>query len=92
MGAEGVDTGVVGRALEFVFGLLEKVTEGQEANKAAREAYDQTLSRHHNFMVRKTFQVGMMAAPSTATMLRSLGDDPTSVQVCLAAVQRGRRR
>lgn len=68
------------RALQFIFVLLTKVTEGMDANKAAKEAYETTLMQYHGFMVKKTFQMGLMAAPSTATMLGCLGADPATVQ------------
>mmetsp|Transcript_5682 Transcript_5682/g.10875 ORF Transcript_5682/g.10875 Transcript_5682/m.10875 type:complete len:199 (-) Transcript_5682:304-900(-) len=67
------------RALQFIFVLLEKTTGGKDANKAAKEAYEVTLMQYHGFMVKKTFQMGLMAAPSTATMLGCLGQDPTTV-------------
>lgn len=61
--------------MQFIFVLLDKVTKGKEANKAAKEAYYETLSRHHGFMVKKTFEIGLMAAPSTEAMLSCLGSD-----------------
>eukprot|EP00286_Rhodomonas_abbreviata_P025377 CAMPEP_0181297502 /NCGR_PEP_ID=MMETSP1101-20121128/5274_1 /TAXON_ID=46948 /ORGANISM="Rhodomonas abbreviata, Strain Caron Lab Isolate" /LENGTH=199 /DNA_ID=CAMNT_0023402443 /DNA_START=231 /DNA_END=830 /DNA_ORIENTATION=- len=67
------------RALQFTFLLLEKVCGGMDANKAAKEAYEETLMAFHGFMVKKTFQMGLMAAPSTATLLKALGDDPKTV-------------
>uniref|UniRef100_A0A7S0N890 Glycolipid transfer protein domain-containing protein n=1 Tax=Cryptomonas curvata TaxID=233186 RepID=A0A7S0N890_9CRYP len=63
------------RAMQFIFRLLEKVAAGTDANKAAKEAYAETLSHYHGFMVKNTFGVGLMAAPSTATMLPCLGSD-----------------
>jgi len=68
------------RALQFIFVLLEKVTGGLDANKAAKDAYEVTLMQYHGFMVKKTFQMGLMAAPSTATMFGCLGSDPAKVQ------------
>ncbi len=64
------------RAMQFIFGLLQKVARGVDATQAAKEAYADTLSHYHGFMVRNTFSVGLMAAPSTATMLPLLGSDP----------------
>ena len=61
--------------MQFIFTLLQKVAAGMDANKAAKEAYAETLSRHHNFMIKKTFEMGLMAAPSTETMLPCLGTD-----------------
>ncbi len=63
------------RAMQFIFRLLEKVAGGTDANKAAKEAYAETLSHYHGFMVKNTFGMGLMAAPSTATMLPCLGSD-----------------
>lgn len=48
--------------------------------------YAETLSKYHGFMVKKTFDMGLMAAPSTDTMLPCLGSDKVgffSVQPCL---------
>ncbi|KAJ1472983.1 glycolipid transfer protein-domain-containing protein [Baffinella frigidus] len=50
------------RAMQFVFCLLKRVSKGEEANKAAQEAYKETLMAYHGFMVKKTSQVGLMAA------------------------------
>jgi hypothetical protein len=62
--------------MQFIFRLLEKVAAGTDANKAAKEAYAETLSHYHGFMVKNTFGMGLMAAPSTSTMLPCLGSDP----------------
>ncbi len=61
--------------MQFIFKLLQKVAVGMDANKAAKEAYAETLSHHHGYIVKKTFEVGLMAAPSTETMLPCLGTD-----------------
>ncbi len=61
--------------MQFIFAMLQKVAAGTEANKAAKEAYAETLSKHHNFIVKKAFEVGLMGAPSTDTMLTCLGSD-----------------
>jgi hypothetical protein len=61
--------------MQFIFKLLQKVAAGMDANKAAKEAYAESLSRHHGFMIKKTFEMGLMAAPSTETMLPCLGTD-----------------
>mmetsp|Transcript_1477 Transcript_1477/g.3985 ORF Transcript_1477/g.3985 Transcript_1477/m.3985 type:complete len:202 (+) Transcript_1477:83-688(+) len=63
------------RAMQFIFTLLQKVSTGLDANKAAKEAYAETLAHYHGFMVKKTFEVGLMAAPSSDTMLGCLGND-----------------
>ena len=64
--------------MQFIFTLLKKVSGGLDANKAAKEAYAETLSKHHGFMVKKTFEMGLMAAPSTDSMLPYLGNDKVS--------------
>merc|ERR1712205_156832 len=64
------------RAMQFIFAIMKKVAAGQEANAAAKEAYEETLSAYHGFMVKKTFQMGLMGAPGTDTMLKALGSDP----------------
>ena len=61
--------------MQFIFSLLQKVSNGLDANKAAKEAYAETLSHYHGFMVKNTFQMGLMAAPSSETMLPCLGTD-----------------
>ena len=65
----------------FIFTLLQKVALGTDANKAAREAYTETLSKYHNFLVKKSFEVILRAAPSTSTMLSCLG--PEAVRCAL---------
>ena len=59
----------------FIFTLLQKVAAGTDANRAARDAYTETLSKHHTYLVKKSFDVILMAAPSTPTMLSSLGSE-----------------
>jgi hypothetical protein len=68
----------------FIFTLLQKVAAGTDANRAAREAYTETLSKHHNYLVKKSFDVILMAAPSTPTMLSCLG--PEAVRCFLGSV------
>mmetsp|Transcript_35733 Transcript_35733/g.30041 ORF Transcript_35733/g.30041 Transcript_35733/m.30041 type:complete len:200 (+) Transcript_35733:29-628(+) len=63
------------RAMQFIFALMKKVAAGTEANAAAKEAYEETLSAYHGFMVKKTFQMGLMAAPGTDNLLKGLGSD-----------------
>mmetsp|Transcript_18016 Transcript_18016/g.43781 ORF Transcript_18016/g.43781 Transcript_18016/m.43781 type:complete len:99 (+) Transcript_18016:406-702(+) len=65
--------------MEFVFTMLQKVCQGVDGTKAAKEAYAETLSKYHGFMVKKTFDMGLMAAPSTETMTKTLGPDQDSV-------------
>mmetsp|Transcript_43498 Transcript_43498/g.85012 ORF Transcript_43498/g.85012 Transcript_43498/m.85012 type:complete len:200 (-) Transcript_43498:316-915(-) len=67
------------RAMEFVFTMLKKVSEGIDGTKAAKESYAETLSKYHGFMVKKTFDMGLMAAPSTETMTKTLGPDQATV-------------
>ncbi len=61
--------------MQFIFKLLQKVAAGMDANKAAKEAYAESLSHYHNFIVKKSFEVGLMTAPSSDTMLPCLGSD-----------------
>ena len=61
--------------MQFIFTLLHKVAAGIVAYQAAKGAYAETLSKHHTFIVEKTFDMGLMAAPSTDTMLPCLGSD-----------------
>ena len=61
---------------QFIFALLKRVSKGEEANKAAQEAYKETLMQYHGFMVKKTFQMGLMAAPSTASSRKGFSGQP----------------
>ena len=63
------------RAMQFIFSMLKKVSAGEDANKAAKSAYDETLSHYHGFLVKKSFQVALMAAPGSDSMLKALGND-----------------
>ena len=67
--------------MQFIFILLQKVSEAMDANKAAKEAYAETLSLHHGYMVKKTFEFGLMAAPSTDAMASCLGNDKVSLLI-----------
>jgi hypothetical protein len=69
---------LIHRAMQFIFAVLHKVSEGMDGNKAAKEAYYETLSRHHGFVIKKAFQIGLMTAPSTEAMLAFLGPDKVS--------------
>jgi hypothetical protein len=75
MSATGADSHGPVLPAQFIFALLKRVSKGEEANKAAQEAYKETLMQYHGFMVKKTFQMGLMAAPSTASMLACLGSN-----------------
>ena len=48
--------------------------------------YAETLSKYHGFMVKKTFDVGLMAAPSTETMVKCLGPDQVRGAQCTSCV------
>ena len=61
--------------MQFIFTLLQKVSSGVEANKAAKQAYAETLAQHHGFIVRKAFEAGLSTAPSTNSLLSCLGAD-----------------
>ena len=63
------------RAMQFILSMLKKVSAGEDANKAAKSAYDETLSHYHGFLVKKSFQVALMAAPGSDSMLKALGND-----------------
>ena len=71
------------RAMQFIFAIMKKVAAGQEANAAAKEAYEETLSAYHGFMVKKTFQMGLMGAPGTDSRLNALGVMCVYVCVCV---------
>ena len=61
------------RALQFMNTFLGAVASGGDAGVAARAAYSSTLEKHHGFVVRRTFSVGLSAAPSTDSILERLG-------------------
>ena len=71
------------RAMQFIFAIMKKVAAGQEANAAAKEAYEETLSAYHGFMVKKTFKMGLMGAPGTDSRLNALGVMCVCVCVCV---------
>jgi len=58
------------RGLWLFCQFLTNVVNGEEnAQKAFSTSYDATLSKHHNFVVRRLFSVGLMAFPSWETLL-----------------------
>ena len=80
------------RAMQFIFAIMKKVAAGQEANAAAKEAYEETLSAYHGFMVKKTFKMGLMGAPGTDSRLNALGVMCVCVCVCVCMCARARER
>ncbi len=62
------------RAMEFIMLLLSKVSETKdEVKKCAQEAYEVSLGKHHNFIVRKTTSAMMGTAPGRADLMAALG-------------------
>ncbi|KAJ1489560.1 glycolipid transfer protein domain-containing protein [Baffinella frigidus] len=63
------------RAMQFMNVFLGTVSRGGEANAAAKDAYSTTLQKYHGFVVKRTFNMGLMAAPGTDAILSRLGGD-----------------
>ena len=61
--------------MQFICKLLQKVAAGEDASKAAKEAYTESLSHHHSYITRKAYEMGLAAGLSTDSMLSSLGSD-----------------
>ena len=58
------------RGLWLFCQFLTNVLNGEEnAQKAFSKSYDVTLAKHHNFIVKRLFSVGLMAFPSWETLM-----------------------
>ncbi|XP_013060780.2 ceramide-1-phosphate transfer protein-like isoform X1 [Biomphalaria glabrata] len=64
------------RALEFIAAFLLKLKETDNTVKfssAAMKAYDDTLARHHPWLVKKAVHVAMYMLPSRLDLLKKMG-------------------
>jgi len=58
------------RGLWLFCQFLTNVVNGEEnAQKAFKSSYETTLAKHHNFVVKRLFSVGLMAFPSWETLM-----------------------
>ncbi|KAI5801629.1 glycolipid transfer protein domain-containing protein [Peziza echinospora] len=55
----------------------------EELSTSFTTAYDNTLKKHHGFMVRPIFGLAMKACPYRATFYEKLGSDPAKVKLQL---------
>lgn len=60
-------------------------TSDEELVKSFTTAYDNTLSKHHNWLVAKGIRATMKACPYRKDFYAKLGDDQTKVQTELDA-------
>eukprot|EP00049_Salpingoeca_infusionum_P014406 m.269124 g.269124 ORF g.269124 m.269124 type:complete len:207 (+) comp15666_c1_seq1:90-710(+) len=63
------------RALEFIVAFIRKVgglALDSSSSKAASEAYSETLSKHHGWIVRKTVGVAIMTLGSKADLMKKM--------------------
>ncbi|XP_059178922.1 ceramide-1-phosphate transfer protein-like [Physella acuta] len=64
------------RALEFISAFLQKLKNTDNSVKfssAASAAYDDTLSRHHPWLIRKAVHVAMYMLPTRQDLLKKMG-------------------
>ncbi len=70
--------------MQFIYKLLQNVAAGGDANKAAKDAYAETLSHHHSIVTRRGYEMGLATGLfSTDKMLSSLGPDKVARHACL---------
>ncbi|CAG9768305.1 unnamed protein product [Ceutorhynchus assimilis] len=61
------------RGLEFIQLFLKKIGDLQDhdsSSPSCREAYDQTLAKHHSYLIRKGAQVAMYTLPTRENLLK----------------------
>ncbi|KAI4465021.1 glycolipid transfer protein-related [Holotrichia oblita] len=72
------------RALDFIRLFLKSVGELKNEDSTAsvcRQAYDNTLAKHHPFLIRKGAQVAMYTMPTRQDLLRKVcGNDDEHIQ------------
>lgn len=64
------------RALEFISAFLQKLKNTDNSAKfssAASAAYDETLSRHHPWLIRQAVHVAMYMLPTRQDLLKKMG-------------------
>lgn len=69
------------RGLDFTAQALRRHVDktGEELASSFREAYGVTLSKHHNFIVKKVFSVAVGAAPNNKNFYKSLASSTDDV-------------
>ncbi|KAE8320989.1 glycolipid transfer protein domain-containing protein [Aspergillus sergii] len=69
------------RGLDFTAQALRRHVDktGEELASSFREAYGVTLSKHHNFIVKKIFGVAVGAAPNNKNFYKSLASSTDDV-------------
>jgi len=68
------------RAFQFIILLLDRMAgSSDEMKKCANDAYEPTLGKVHNFVVKKMFQAGVGMVPYRHDFLLKLGPDEASV-------------
>ncbi|XP_066251047.1 ceramide-1-phosphate transfer protein [Euwallacea similis] len=71
------------RGLDFIQLFLKKVSELEDKATtvvACREAYDQTLAKHHSFIIRKGAQVAMYTLPTREQLLKRVCGDEEEIK------------
>ncbi|KAL7737809.1 hypothetical protein ACLKA6_006195 [Drosophila palustris] len=61
------------RGLEFVYEFLlrlQNVEDNEKAHTVCKSAYNDTLAKHHTFIIRKGAQVAMFAMPTRGDLLK----------------------
>ncbi|XP_057670775.1 ceramide-1-phosphate transfer protein [Diorhabda carinulata] len=75
------------RGLDFIRLFLDKLgnlKNEENASSICREAYDQTLSKHHPFIIRKGAQVAIYALPTRAVLLQRVCGDEETIQEAIS--------
>ncbi|XP_068144914.1 ceramide-1-phosphate transfer protein [Drosophila tropicalis] len=79
------------RGLEFVYEFLDRVQGIMDADKThdvCKSAYDDTLGKHHPFLIRKGAALAMYAMPTRGDLLRRVCDDvPKAIEKLPAMLQ-----
>ncbi|BFG05745.1 ceramide-1-phosphate transfer protein [Drosophila madeirensis] len=83
------------RGLEFFYEFLKRLQDLQNDEKTAsvcRAAYDDTLGKHHAFLIRKGARLAMYAMPSRGDLLdRVCHDVPSAVAMLPKMLQNTRK-
>ncbi|CAH1104890.1 unnamed protein product [Psylliodes chrysocephalus] len=74
------------RGLDFIRLFLQKLGELKDdeyASTVCREAYEQTLSKHHPFIIRNGAKVAIYALPTKGVLLGRVCGEPENIQQAL---------
>ena len=71
------------RALQYTYLALKynRSNPGEEMSVSFSNAYKETLSKYHSFLIRPVFALAMNACPSRANFYKSLAKDAEVAQV-----------